>query len=334
MQPFKEAKYDLLWVIDSTIHLEPGALGRAVDAFLGTKAAETSFDSDLESTPLMADDVRTPPVRGEVGLVHHVPFAVVYQKTWGSLIEQAFLNTTHAKMYLAIVRDPPKMLSSVANMKNTLAIDSCVMGKSNLYSRANIDSLTSPSPTLRSMPNPPSGLAGFSPFLAEDNMIALSLWHELGLKHAMTSDVAVDFLGSLTIRAYINRRIRWIRVRKRMTPILVTALEPFTESVLCGIYGSWAIARLLGADRFALWCVHMFLWFLVDVGVKRALATNVKGLPATSGLVFLGAWLAREFMTLPIFFAGILGSDVTWRGNRYRIEQSGEAVRVGAEGGL
>lgn len=102
MAPIEQAKYDLLWVLDSTIAITPGTLGRMVDAFIGTPSG-ASFDADLESTPLISDDARGPPQRGDVGLVHHVPYAVVYQNTWGSLIEQAFLNTTHAKMYLAIV---------------------------------------------------------------------------------------------------------------------------------------------------------------------------------------------------------------------------------------
>jgi ceramide glucosyltransferase len=72
-----------------------------VDAFVGYPLS--TYDIDPESAPLLNDETRGPPVRGDVGLVHHVPFAVVYQKTWGSLVEQAFLNTTHAKMYLAIV---------------------------------------------------------------------------------------------------------------------------------------------------------------------------------------------------------------------------------------
>ena len=80
MKPFAEAKYDLLWVIDVTIAVAPGTLGRMVEA----------FEMDEET-------------RRGVGLVHQVPYAVVYRKTWGSRIEQAYLNTTHAKMYLAIV---------------------------------------------------------------------------------------------------------------------------------------------------------------------------------------------------------------------------------------
>ncbi|GFZ42874.1 hypothetical protein JCM24511_00592 [Saitozyma sp. JCM 24511] len=312
LTPFTEARYDLLWVIDSTISVTPGTLARTVEAFTGISTNMSSFESDLESTPLLSDDMRKPPAAGDVGLVHHVPYAVVYQKTYGSLIEQAFLNTTHAKMYLAI---------------NTLAVDSCVMGKSNMYSRANIDSLTTPSPTLRKLPSPPTGLAAFSPFLAEDNMIALSLWHELHLKHAMTGDVALDFIGALCVREYIGRRIRWIRVRKRMTPLLATLIEPFTESIICGIYGSWAIARLLGANKLAIFLVHMVLWLLVDLSVREALSSNVRDIgPPSSTLQFVVAWAARELLALPIWLYGITSSDVVWRGKKYKIIQSGEAI--------
>lgn len=111
ISPFSEAKYDLLWVIDSTISVVPGTLARAVDVFLGTSFSTasypypTTFESagEVEATPLLSDNSRTPPREGDVGLVHHVPFAVVHQKSLGSLVEMAFLNSTHAKMYLAIV---------------------------------------------------------------------------------------------------------------------------------------------------------------------------------------------------------------------------------------
>ena len=101
--PFAQAQYDLIWTIDSTVSVLPGNLARAVEAFTGLSSSGSSFETDLESTTLMSDEVRKPPEAGDVGLIHHVPFAVVYQRTWGSMIEQAFLNTAHAKMYLAIV---------------------------------------------------------------------------------------------------------------------------------------------------------------------------------------------------------------------------------------
>ncbi|WWC59946.1 uncharacterized protein I303_102509 [Kwoniella dejecticola CBS 10117] len=299
LRPFQEASYDLLWVLDSTISVTSGTLGRSVEAFLSNH------------------DVRKPPISGEVGLVHQVPIAIVYQKTWGSLIEQAYLNTTHAKMYLAI---------------NAVAVDSCVVGKSNLYSRSNIAELTTPSPTLRNLPNPPSGLAGYSPFLAEDNMIGLGLWHQLNLKHAMTSDVACDFLGALTVKDYIDRRVRWLRVRKKMTPIIATLLEPFTESIVAGLYGSWAIQRLLGASIPALFMVNIAIWLLVDLSTRKALETNIRNIkPPSSTGVFVLAWLARECLALPIWLLAMTSDVVVWRGRRYKIVSSGEAMRLDDE---
>lgn len=159
-------------------------------------------------------------------------------------------------------------------------------------------------------------------------MIALSLWHELGLKHAMTSDVALDFIGSLTIQGYIARRARWIRVRKKMT-LAATLAEPLTESLICGSYGSWAISRLIGASRPAIFIIHMILWLFTDLRVKTSLETNVKNAgPPTNMIAFLAAWVAREVLALPIWLYAMLGDEVTWRGNRYRILASGEAVRL------
>lgn len=200
-----------------------------------------------------------------------------------------------------------------------------MIGKSNLYSRSNIASLTSPSPTLRSKPNPPTGLAGFASFLAEDNMIGLAVWHQLHLRHTMTSDVALDFLGALTLRDYVNRRIRWIRVRKKMTPIIATAIEPFTESIVAGIYGSWAIGRLFGATVPVFWLLHMVLWLAVDLSVRDAVRTNVRRIgPQTSSWEFMLAWGMREVMALPIYLYGIIGDEVTWRGKRYRMVALGK----------
>jgi ceramide glucosyltransferase len=198
------------------------------------------------------------------------------------------------------------------------------MGKSNLYSRTNVNSLTTPSPSLKLLPNPPTGLAAFSPFLAEDNMIGLSLWHELRLKHAMTGDVALDFLGSLSLKDYIARRSRWIRVRKRMTPIPATMLEPFTESIFGGLCGTWAISRLFGANIPALWLVHMGLWLAVDLSVRRYLGTNVRGMGPREGTVtFVLAWMIREALAMPIYLYALLGNEVVWRGKKYRIGPSG-----------
>lgn len=301
MQPFHEAQYDLLWVIDSTVAVTEGTLGRMVDAWvLGAGA-------DVENGAAYA-----PPTRGQVGLVHQVPIAVVYHRSWGSLIEQAFLNGNHAKMYLSI---------------NDVAVESCVVGKSNMYSRSSIAGLRTPSPTLRSQPDPPSGLAGFGPFMAEDNMIAMTLWRA-GLRHAMTSDVALDFIGALSVRQYIDRRARWIRVRKVMV-LPATLIEPFSECLLGSLMGSWALNRLFNIPQAPVFIASVLAWFLVDNSVRRNLSTNVRHIgPQTSTGTFALAWAARELLALPVWLYAMIGSTVMWRGHRYRILASGEAKRV------
>ena len=94
---FQQARHDLVWIVDSTIVVDPDMLSRSMEAFLGKRMAE-----DVEDQPLI-NDAASVPSRGDVGLVHHIPYAMTTQPTWGSLVEQAFINTTHAKMYLAIV---------------------------------------------------------------------------------------------------------------------------------------------------------------------------------------------------------------------------------------
>ncbi|KAG8780311.1 hypothetical protein FRC15_009633 [Serendipita sp. 397] len=84
MTAFRIAKYDILWVIDSNVQVVPETLMRSVKS-LTSKTG--------------------------IGVVHHVPYALVSERdaALGTQLEQAFLNTNHAKMYIAL---------------NALAIDS------------------------------------------------------------------------------------------------------------------------------------------------------------------------------------------------------------------
>lgn len=199
-----------------------------------------------------------------------------------------------------------------------------------MYSRASIASLPSPAPSLRNTGT--TGLAGFGPFMAEDNMIGLSLWHQAGLKHAMTGDVALDYLGALSVRDYMMRRARWIRVRKMMT-LPATLLEPLTESIVASLYGAWAANHLLGVPRVWFWLVSMGLWLATDLSVRAALATNVDMGPSGGVGRFVAAWMAREVLALPIWLYAMLGSTVVWRGKAYRVLASGESMSGGVADG-
>ncbi|KAI0347812.1 hypothetical protein BDW22DRAFT_1349875 [Trametopsis cervina] len=292
MRAYKQAAHDILWVLDSNVMVDSGTLARSVAVLDAPSAAPSS--------------------RRRIALVHHVPFAFSTEQTLGSHVEQAFLNTNHAKMYIAI---------------NTLAIDSCVVGKSNLYRKSDLERVDG---TLK--PITPGdarghekGLAAFGRFLAEDNTIAGAIWHELDLRHDLSCDVARNAVGNMSIADYIRRRIRWIRVRKHMV-LAATLAEPFTESIVAGTLASLGLKYLFGIPAWLFLCAHFVVWLSVDLDVNATLA----GYPLPFGSSwwrFVGAWALRELLAFPIWLFAIWGSTVDWRGKTYVVQRNGEVRR-------
>jgi ceramide glucosyltransferase len=240
----------------------------------------------------------------------------------------AFLNTNHAKMYIAI---------------NAVALESCVVGKSNLYRRSDVDKLDA---SLKPHPLPPAGpattsrshtpysdrgLKVFGRFLAEDNMIASALWHELDVRHELSCDVARNAVGNMSLSDYIWRRVRWIRVRKHMV-LTATILEPFTECVILSFIASWCFNQLLGIPVWLTLLIHYPIWIMVDLDVHESLAGHP--LPSSRLWQFLGAWALRELLAFPIWCMAILGSEVVWRGKKYRMMRNGEVEHATGEGYL
>lgn len=294
VRPYQQAKYDILWVMDSNIQVAHGAMARGVDAL---DPPESAF---LPSAP----------GQRRIALIHHVPLAFATENLLGARIEEAFLNTNHAKMYLAI---------------NTVAIDSCVVGKSNMYRRSDVDRLTGTLRPQSAAQEGPYGLAAFSKFLAEDNMIAGALWHELGLRHDLSCDVSRNAIGDMDFRGYVWRRVRWIRVRKQMV-LAATLIEPFTESIVVGVSAAWAADSLLGIPLWLFLIIHFSLWLIVDLDIYSKLSGDSR--PSSGYWPFLRAWVYREALALPIWLLAIFGNEVDWRGKKYRIMRSGEAIRV------
>jgi len=294
MRSYREAAHDIIWVLDSNISVLPGTLGRAVDSLEGVGAK---------------------PGAKRVSLVHHVPVATATGTALGSRIEEAFINTNHARMYVAI---------------NTLAIDSCVNGKSNIYRRSDLEQVIGGSNTL---PAPgdtqPRGLAAFGKYLAEDNMIGLALWHQLGTRHELSCDVAYNSIGNMTLSMYCWRRIRWIRVRKQMV-MAATLLEPMTESFVIGSLVAASLYRLLNIPPWIFLPIHIGAWLAVDLDVYATLAE--KPLARNQQLPFVFAWFLRELLALPIWAYAVIGNQMDWRGRKYVIIKNGEVRPASAVG--
>jgi ceramide glucosyltransferase len=304
IRSYRQAAHDIIWVVDSGVMAAPGTLARSVDALLGPPS----------SAP-------TGP-RRKIGLVHHVPFAFSSGAgKLGSKLEEAFLNTNHAKMYIAL---------------NTIAIDSCVVGKSNLWRRSDVDRVNGseipiPNAAEGGRQAGECGLAVFGRFLAEDNMIARALWHELGQRHDLSCDVVRNAVGHMTLSDYVWRRVRWVRVRKHMV-FAATLLEPFTESIVLGLIGAASLRYLTGLSAWIFLPIHFISFIFVDLDVYASLAGHP--LPTTSRWPFIGAWLARELLALPIWVLAMFGSEVEWRGKKYQVLRNGEVKRTSSHGAI
>ncbi|KAF9339337.1 hypothetical protein BGZ91_006286 [Linnemannia elongata] len=249
IRSYESAKYDILWIQDSNVYVDPGCMGRSVDKMM----------------------------QPGVGLVHHLPVGV-QPKSLGSELELMFLDTVHAKMYLFI---------------NWTGLASCVVGKSSLYRRSDLDKA--------------GGLARFGKYMAEDNLVATEIFN-MGYKHEMTSDLAYQTLGSMTTSDYFLRRARWTRIRK-YTVTAATVVEPFIEMIGCGLVASYGFNLLWQTHFLNFLAFHIVCWFLVDLSMYQALSgekvDNLRG--------FLMAWSLRELAALPLFAYAVAGSTVDWR---------------------
>jgi ceramide glucosyltransferase len=189
----------------------------------------------------------------------------------GGRLDEAFMSSAHAKFYQAI---------------NTVAVAPCIMGKSTMFRRSQLNYITSSNPTRA------PGIDFFSDNICEDHLIGDALWKQPQVfeqrgykpepgakketwgKHAMLfGDLCFQPISHTSVMAYFHRRIRWLRVRK-FTVTLATFVEPGTESILCGLYGAYALTSLpffrnFGISStwscfFLIWLIHLCIWCLVD----------------------------------------------------------------------
>ncbi|KAI8578303.1 hypothetical protein K450DRAFT_248196 [Umbelopsis ramanniana AG] len=267
IKSYDSAQHDILWILDSNVQVHADALARSVDAILKPK----------------------------VGLVHHLPLAT-NPSSYGAEVEQVFLDTNHAKMYIAI---------------NFVAVASCIMGKSNLWRKSDLEKA--------------GGLRQFAQYMAEDNIIAEALWAQ-GLKHVMTCDTANQSLGSLSPKDYCLRRSRWVRVRKYIVTA-ATLVEPITESIICGLMGAFGYSSRFGVSFGLFFLIHWLCWFLCDYTLYHTFLGSAQLKPQPL-LHFVRAWFSREILALPLYVYAMVGDKIVWRGELYELQRDGTGVKV------
>ncbi|KAJ5182560.1 hypothetical protein N7492_000176 [Penicillium capsulatum] len=389
---YREAKGDIIWIIDCNVWVGSGVCARMVDRLCGLETHPGKKYKFVHHLPVAVD------VTGENNLLQERQVLLDAKRdvsaitdtistsrpedglastlaVGGGRLEELFLSSAHAKMYTAI---------------NTVLVAPCIVGKSNMFRRSHLDHLTSPSPgpspahSLAPSPSPsPSdhhspeyrpGIDFFSENICEDHLIGDLLWRkqvpgekegERWGKHAMVfGDLAIQPVANMSVRAYIARRVRWLRVRK-FTVLLATLVEPGTESFLCSIYGAWGVTAGLApylqrrdvsfAWALTTWAAFLFvfalsmaMWVLVDwtlyIKLHSARAVEVdEKTPSFARPVrrayqttrrpfrqWFSAWLGRELLALPIWLSAVYGGvTVVWRDRRFKVGFDARVREVG-----
>lgn len=354
---YREAKGDIVWVVDCNVWMAKGVLGRMVDKLMGYRVGGASKPYKfVHQLPIVVDltDYSTPfAAEGQSLLdasseedhpgddlideeVHNDPRGTIQG---GGRIDEMFMATSHAKFYNAI---------------NILRAAPCAVGKSNMFRKSQLDQATDPAfnPKLDQEKNLPTGVDYFSHNICEDHLIGEALWDAdfPGYKrHGLVwGDIAVQPVSGMSVKAYLARRSRWLRARK-YTVLSATVLEPFTECFLFATYISYAITTVpLFNDWWGIpktwsvmataWSSITTLWMLVDyLGYRRLHSgltmevdehtpyfargfTNPGGVRCRPFLEFLAAWIGREGLAFPVWaYAVIFGNTVNWRGRLFYI---------------
>jgi ceramide glucosyltransferase len=352
---YREAKGDIVWILDCNVWVGKGVAGRMVDKLCGYGPAGVRVMpyKFVHQLPLVVDSVGASAAEEARGLLEarhdddRAEGTAGYDissdsnresehtkalRIGGGRLEEMFMASSHAKFYTAI---------------NTVGIAPCIVGKSNMFRRSHLDYLTSTSQST------PRGIDFFSSNICEDHLIGDLLWRKKvpeeeagekwGKHHLVFGDLAIQPMARMSVRDYVARRVRWLRVRK-WTVTMATLVEPGVECFLCSAYAAFALTTLpwahtaLGiphtwATSALIWLLLVIAWIAVDrlVFAKLHSCASVELDPDTpsfarpptsrsrrSAKEWLAAWLSREILALPIWTYAVLGgTTVVWRSKKF-----------------
>ena len=356
---YREAKGDVVWIVDCNVWIGTGSAGRMVDKLFGFQpnGASTTPYKFVHQLPLVFDIEAPEAAEEQQGLLSRDPSAGGHPPPTslldhGGRLEEMFMSTTHAKFYSAI---------------NTVCIAPCIVGKSNMFRKSHLDRFTDPAqnPILTSSAaSRGRGLDFFSSYICEDHLIGDLIFrsHAPGFKnHGLVfGEVAIQPMSGMSVGAYVARRVRWLRVRK-WTVLAATLVEPGIEPLLCSLHLSFALTTVpwfrervgippTWGAMAAIWLSAVTAWMLVDRWVSNKLrrlqsvdvdentpsfargSSRRGGIKQRPFLEWLAAWLGRELLALPVWtWAVLLGTTVSWRGKQFRVRMDMSVVEVGGE---
>jgi ceramide glucosyltransferase len=336
---YREAKGDIIWIVDANVWISEGVAGRMVDKLCGFRpgAQRAKPFKFVHQLPLVVD---IPPAAAPSP-------TSASSSSWGGRLDEMFMSTTHAKFYSAI---------------NTVGIAPCILGKSNMFRKSHLETFTDPAqnPLLSSSASVRGrGIDFFSSYICEDHLIGELLWRSYlpgFANHGLVfGDLAIQPTSLMPLSDYVARRVRWLRVRK-WTVVLATLVEPGVESLLCCAYFSFAVTTLSWFRSYVpqtwtamaiVWVLSVTVWMLLDRLVSSLLlhcrcvdvnedtpsyargVGRLGGVPSRPFLPWLAAWIGREALALPIWiWAVLLGTTVEWRGKKFSVRMDMRVVEI------
>ncbi|KAI5780770.1 nucleotide-diphospho-sugar transferase [Geopyxis carbonaria] len=337
---YREARGDILWILDCNIWVPPGILRRSTKLLEGS---ELDIGYKLvHHLPLCVDvsprfnSGRLSPSNSTSSPLLPFP-SCADEQTWGSWLwsvgggrlEENFMSSAHAKFYWTI---------------NYLGVAPCIIGKSNLFRRSHLDEATSDG-----TPSERQGLLYFAENICEDHLLAEKLWRtplaeEISGKrswrrHGIAQDLVFQPIEKMSVGDYLRRRTRWIRVRKYAV-IAATLAEPCTEAMVCCLIGSYgvtsipAFTNIIGSSWrsfWIFWIIGMLFWALTDrllfnflhkynsITVDKNTPSFIVEKPGRSFGAWAIQWIGREALTFGVWAWAMWPGEVDWRGSRYKV---------------
>lgn len=363
---YREAKGDVIWILDCNVWIGKGVAGRMVDKLFGYQASG-SFARRykiVHQLPLVVDSVGESTGEEGRGLLEGEEISSTNSastqittvpkdeslfakclRTGGGRLDEMFMACSHAKFYTAI---------------NTVSIAPCMVGKSSMFRKSHLDELTS-----GISPYSP-GIDHFSENICEDHLIGDLLWrkkveaeksgHKFSKHGLVFGDLAIQPMAGMSVSEYFDRRVRWLRARK-YTVLVATLVEPGVEPFLCSFFGAFAITTVPWVHRATgiaqtwpalafTWFGLVMLWMLADRIVYNKIhsgasfeldadtpsfARPLRGYSRRSVVQWVAAWLGREMLALPIWLCAWAGNNIRWRGREYEVCFDGRVRDLGSK---
>ena len=104
--------------------------------------------------------------------------------------------------------------------------------------------------------------------------------------------------------------------------LLATLVELTIESIVCGVYGTFAIPTLLKERWFNcfFFCIHMIAWMLIDFfsiissyKLLSILALRYLTAKSIQDEILSYIWLWRGILAVPIWIIALMGQEINWR---------------------